>query len=102
MLEQIAKGFGGPVETYHLVRMKETDPMGSVFAQAECALLGFPLYTDAMPGVVKHFLEALEPLVGRPGNPPVGFLVQSGFPEGLHSRFVERYLEKLAARLGSP
>jgi hypothetical protein len=32
----------------------------------------------------------------------VGFLVQSGFPEGLHSRYIERYLEKLAARLGSP
>jgi hypothetical protein len=29
-------------------------------------------------------------------------VVQSGFPEGLHSRYVERYLEKLAARLGSP
>jgi hypothetical protein len=28
--------------------------------------------------------------------------VQSGFPEGLHSRYVERYLEKLAARLSSP
>jgi multimeric flavodoxin WrbA len=102
MLEQIAQGFGGPVETYHLVRMKETEQMAQAFAQAECALLGFPLYTDAMPAVVKHFIEALEPLVGRPNNPPVGFLVQSGFPEGLHSRYVERYLEKLAARLGSP
>jgi multimeric flavodoxin WrbA len=100
MLEQIAKGFGGPVEMHHLVRMKETDQMAQSFAQAECALIGFPLYTDAMPGVVKHFLEALEPLVGRGNNPPVGFLVQSGFPEGLHSRFVERYLEKLAERLG--
>ena len=28
--------------------------------------------------------------------------MQSGFPEGLHSRYVERYLEKLAERLGSP
>jgi NAD(P)H-dependent FMN reductase len=102
MLEQIAKGFGGPVETHHLVRMKETDQMAQAFAQAECALLGFPLYTDAMPGVVKHFLEALEPLVGRAHNPPVGFLVQSGFLEGLHSRYVERYLEKLAERLRSP
>ena len=54
-----------------------------------------------MPGVVKHFIEALEPLVGQKGNPPIGFIVQSGFPEGLHSRFVERYLEKLADRLGS-
>jgi len=72
------------------------------FTQAECAWIGFPLYTDAMPGMVKAFIEALEKLRGRLENPPVGFLVQSGFPEAAHSRHVERYLEKLAARLGSP
>ncbi|MGE5373830.1 MAG: NAD(P)H-dependent oxidoreductase [Bacteroidota bacterium] len=102
MLEQIARGFGRPAETHHLVRMKETDKMVQAFAEAECVILGFPLYTDAMPGTVKHFIEALEPLTARGSNPPLGFLVQSGFPEGLHSRYVERYLEKLAARLGSP
>jgi multimeric flavodoxin WrbA len=102
MLEQLAQGFGNPSETYHLVRMKETEKMVQAFAQAECAIIGFPLYTDAMPGLVKHFIEALEPLVERGNNPPLGFLVQSGFPEGLHARYIERYLEKLAARLGSP
>jgi hypothetical protein len=55
-----------------------------------------------MPGMVKAFIESLEPLLGRPGVPPIGFLVQSGFPEAAHSRHVVRYLEKLADRLGSP
>ena len=87
---------------HHLVRLKETDQMVEAFEAAECVLLGFPLYTDAMPGMVKHFIEALEPLAGRKNNPSLGFLVQSGFPEGLHSRYVERYLEKLAGRLGCP
>jgi multimeric flavodoxin WrbA len=102
MLEQITKEFNRPSEIYHLVHLNETADMVSAFSQAECALIGFPLYTDAMPGVVKHFFEALEPLSGRLNNPPLGFLVQSGFPEGLHARYVERYLEKLAKRLGSP
>jgi multimeric flavodoxin WrbA len=102
MLEQLAQGFGGPFETYHLVQVNNTEKMVQAFTQAECAILGFPLYTDAMPGIVKHFIEALEPLAAKGKNPPLGFLVQSGFPEGLHSRYVERYLEKLAARLGSP
>jgi multimeric flavodoxin WrbA len=102
MLDQVAAGFGRPVETWHVMRMKETGAMVQAFAAAECAILGFPLYTDSMPGSVKHFIEALEPLVGKGNNPPLGFLVQSGFPEGLHSRYVERYLEKLAERLGSP
>jgi multimeric flavodoxin WrbA len=101
-LREIAAGFGGPSETHHLVRLQETDKMVQAFAEAECVILGFPLYTDSMPGVAKHFIEALEPLKGRNGNPPIGFVVQSGFPEGLHSRYVERYLEKLANRLGAP
>jgi hypothetical protein len=101
-LEEFAKGFSGPTEMHHLIRVKSSAEFVQAFADAECAWLGFPLYTDAMPGVVKHFIDALEPLVERKNNPPLGFLVQSGFPEGLHSRYIERYLEKLAARLGSP
>ena len=101
-LHEIAAGFAGPSQIHHLVRLKETQAMVDEFAQADCVIFGFPLYTDAMPGVVKHFIEALQPLVGRAHNPPLGFVVQSGFPEGLHSRYVERYLEKLAQRLGSP
>jgi multimeric flavodoxin WrbA len=106
MLEQIGRGFsqaGGDVDAvFHLNRLKETRRFVQAFADAECAWLGFPLYTDAMPAIVKVFIEALAPLRGRPGNPPIGFLVQSGFPEALHSRHIERYLERLARRLGSP
>jgi len=101
-LSEFAKGFGGQTEMHHLIQIKQTEQFVQAFSEAECAWLGFPLYTDAMPGAVKHFIEALEPLVGRKNNPPLGFIVQSGFPEGLHSRYIERYLEKLAARLGSP
>lgn len=102
MLEQFAKGFGKGYEMHHLVYLKNTPDFIQAFEQAECVWLGFPLYTDAMPAITKHFIEALEPLTNRQNNPPIGFLVQSGFIEGLHSRYVERYLESLANRLGSP
>ena len=101
-LREFASGFSGKSEMHHLIQVKQNESFLQAFSGAECAWIGFPLYTDAMPGSVKHFIEALEPLSGRQGNPPVGFLVQSGFPEGLHSRYVERYLKKLASRLGSP
>ncbi len=101
-LKEIAAGFEGPTEIFDLVRLKETEHMVQAFAAAECILFGFPLYTDSMPGIIKHFIEALEPLTGRDQNPPIGFVIQSGFPEGLHSRYVERYVEKLAHRLNSP
>ena len=102
MMEEFMKGFGGEYEIHHLVRVKDRDQQVQAFKEAECVWLGFPLYTDGMPGLVKDFIETLEPLLKREYNPPIGFLVQSGFPEALHSRYVERYLAKLASRLGSP
>jgi hypothetical protein len=106
MLEQFGAGFasraGHSYEIHHLNRMKERDLHVQTFANADCVWLGFPLYTDAMPGMVKDFIEALEPLRKQGQIPPIGFLVQSGFPEALHSRHIERYLQKLAARLGAP
>jgi len=55
-----------------------------------------------MPGIVKEFIDALASLEGGASNPPLAFLVQSGFPEAAHSRYVELYLQSLAGRLCSP
>jgi len=120
-LEHFLDGFeakaGNSYEIFYLNRVKHRERFVQAFAEAEHVLLAFPLYWDAMPGLVKAFIEALEPLCGRErrrlsreayrnqarpmqGNPAIGFIVQSGFPEAVHSRYVEKYLEKLAARLG--
>ncbi|MCB2210368.1 NAD(P)H-dependent oxidoreductase [bacterium] len=106
MLNKILTGFenaqDAEVTWVHLnsARQRETAP--EIFRQSDLVLLGIPLYTDAMPGLVKAFIEGLARFVGQEDNPKMAFLVQSGFPEAHHSRFVERYLEKLARRLGSP
>ncbi|MBN2258206.1 MAG: flavodoxin family protein [Anaerolineaceae bacterium] len=102
LLREFARGFNGSPEMHHLIQIKQVKQHVKAFSEAECAWIGFPLYTDAMPGPVQGFCEALEERVGRKDNPPLGFLVQSGFPEGLHSRYIERYLERLADRLNSP
>ena len=91
-----------PFAWHYLNTEKSRYAAAEAFKDAELVLLGFPLYTDAMPGIVKAFIESLAPLVGRKGNPKMAFLVQSGFPEAHHSRFVERYLEKLTKRLDAP
>jgi len=105
VLEYFIKGFeANPENTYELFylnNLKQTEQYVSAFAGAETVLLAHPLYTDAMPGMVKGFIEALEPLCGRASNPDIGFIVQSGFGEAEHSRYVARYHKKLAARLGS-
>jgi hypothetical protein len=101
-LQKLAEGFGGESKMINLVNLNATEDHVKAFSEASAVWLAFPLYTDSMPAIVKHFIEALEPLAGKSGNPAIGFIVQSGFPEGLHSRFIERYLEKLATRLGGP
>lgn len=104
LMQELGRGFtrhnDNTVEMVYLNKIKATDQMVTLFKQAHHAILAFPLYTDAMPGIVKHFIEALAPLCGRQDNPSLGFVIQSGFPEPIHSRYVARYMEKLALRLG--
>jgi hypothetical protein len=64
------------------------------FTEAETVLIAHPLYTDAMPVIVKDFIEQLKPFVGRESNPTLGFILQSGFVEAAHSRYVVRYWQK--------
>jgi NAD(P)H-dependent FMN reductase len=92
---------GNTHEILFLNRVGQGERFVRSFETAECVLLAFPLYADSMPAVVKSFVETLRPLCGREGNPALAFLVQSGFPEAIHSRAVERYCRKLASRLGS-
>ncbi|NLN45973.1 MAG: NAD(P)H-dependent oxidoreductase [Clostridiaceae bacterium] len=70
-------------------------------AKADVAVVFFPLYTDAMPGILMSFIEHLEPYAGGLSGLSLGFVVHSGFPEAVHCRAVERYLARLAALLGA-
>jgi len=107
MLSHVAEGWerggGQAPEILHLARRAGFNRAVEAFAEADAVLLGMPLYTDSMPALVKAYIEALAPrLRASMQRPILGFLVQSGFHEALHSRALERYLEKLARRLGSP
>lgn len=51
-----------------------------------------------MPGIVKEFFEHIvQSTLHHPKK--IGFVVQSGFPESIHSVYVEHYLKKLTNRL---
>jgi len=70
------------------------------FSRATDVIIIFPLYTDSMPGIVKEFLENIYSQHNNYRTKNLGFIVQSGFPEAIHSVYVERYLEKFTRRLG--
>jgi len=88
-------------ETYCINRINEHDSYVGSLKSADMALVVFPLYADGMPGMVMAFLEKLEPLRKSLGNLRLGFVVHSGFPEAIHSRAIEKYLEWLTKELGA-
>lgn len=91
---------GNTAEIVCLRDEKDRARLVRMFEDCDAAMLAFPLYTDTTPAVVKEFIESLQPLCSRPGNPALGYCVISGFPEAVHTQGVQRYLEKLAAMLG--
>ena len=103
LLGDVISGFtdgeDGSVDAYYLNTKGRRDEAAAAFAESEVALLAFPLYHHAMPGIVMTWLEMLEPL-DPDRRVKMGFLVQGGLPEARQSRFVEAFLERLPARLG--
>lgn len=104
LLEQMLAGYtaaGGQAEIslHYLAKTSQLAEQVQAYAEADCVILAFPLYTDSMPGIVMAFIEAMATIHKSPET-RIGFLVQSGFPEAVHSVHVEAYLEKLTRRLG--
>lgn len=104
-IDALAEGLSGHpdvlIEKVLLNRIAEHREVAVRLAAADCAIIVFPLYTDAMPGVTMAFFEELKPFIGSLAGLSLGFIVQSGFPEGIQSRAVEKYLERLTAILGA-
>lgn len=104
LLSSFLAGFAGTpgnsFEIAYLISRTRSDEHVRLFGEAECVLIAFPLYHDSMPAPVKDFIEDLAAFCGRANNPPLAFIVQSGFVESVHSEAVERYLARLSVRLG--
>lgn len=104
LLEEFVRGIeaaGGNYEihTYLLNLESKADECANGFLSADIALVAFPLYTDAMPSTVKLFFEKVAHMKGdRPEK--LGFIVQSGFPEAIHTEYIEKYLHRFSQRVG--
>lgn len=87
-----------PVPVHYLANRKQKDEQIEIFENSEIVIIVFPLYTDCMPGIVKEFFEGIVELK-LTSTKKIGFVVQSGFPEAIHSIYIETYLEKLTKRI---
>jgi hypothetical protein len=106
LMQHFLRGYmetpGNTAEIHYLNQTRHRQAHVEAFRGADAVILAHPLYTDAMPALALDFIQALKPFCGRSGNPPLGFIVQSGFSEAEHSSYVAKYYQRLAARLGSP
>jgi NAD(P)H-dependent FMN reductase len=88
------------VPVHYLATQQLRNEAADAFLESDEIILIFPLYTDCMPGIVKDFIESIAQMNRNDiGGKKIGFVVQSGFPETIHSVAVEHYLEKLTKRL---
>jgi len=71
--------------------------LATAAAQADTLLIFMPLYVHAMPGIVMKLFEQMTP---ANSGQKIGFVVQAGFVEGAQVRFLVRYLNHFAERLG--
>lgn len=108
LLSWIAKGMAAAgiadAASIPVVDLARKDGLGAqleAFRDADEVIIALPLYTDSVPAIVKRFLEALaasEPADMR--GKRVAFIIQSGFPEPVHSETAAAYLARAPARLG--
>jgi hypothetical protein len=84
-------------EMYYLVNCHQMQDAIDACLQGDVILMAFPLYTDAVPAMVKQFFEKMPALSGK----KIGYMVQSGFPEAIHCQSLERYLEVFTRKVGA-
>jgi len=99
LIEGFAKNAADMVEMHYLNSPSRRCAAAEAFQRCDVAIIAFPLYMHAMPGIVMTWLESLEPL-GHGRQVKIGFIVQSGLPEARQSRAVEAFLKRLPSRLG--
>ena len=103
LMDQFLEGYstasGESYEVHYLTDIKKSMDHLKAFSRADYVIFIFPLYTDSMPGIVKHFFEMLYKQTHKPEK-KVGFIVQSGFPKAKHSVYLEKYLRRFTARMG--
>ena len=88
-------------ELFKLNKMDNITRVPDIIKKSEYIIFAFPLYSYSMPSIVKEAFETLEPLCGKLKEKKIGFIVQFGFPEAVHARALEKYLEKFSSMLGS-
>jgi NAD(P)H-dependent FMN reductase len=83
-------------EVAFLSKKSELEAHINLFKSSERIFFHFPLYTDAMPGILKNFLDHLSRTDFK--GKKLGYFIISGFPEAHHSLYIEEYFKNLTKK----
>jgi len=84
----------------HIIRdFKRHDEYLDIIESSEKVIMTFPLYSDAMPGVVMRFFEKLYENKDRLAGTEYLFVIHSGFPEAKHCYGLRDYLLRFADKV---
>jgi len=104
LIDKFVEGFtetpGNECSVQRLNELPNTDEAIRLFNESETVLVGFPLYFYSMPAGIMELFEHISASSDNRQNHKIFFLVQFGFPEAIHCRPLEKYLESLSRRLG--
>lgn len=95
-IRQFLIGTGQEMPVWYVVKESPCD-LAEAACEYDTLLIFMPLYVHAMPGIVMKLFEEMKQ--ARAGQKIV-LVVQSGFIEGAQARFLIRYLNRFARRLG--
>lgn len=85
--------------TYEIKYIEKEKPelLAQYIKQFDTVLIVMPLYIHAMPSGVMELIEYMEPAIY--GKQAIGFMIQAGFPESAHEKYITDYFESLAKKL---
>ncbi|MDP3386334.1 MAG: NAD(P)H-dependent oxidoreductase [Eubacteriales bacterium] len=95
-IQQFIKGAGTSYEVCYLAK-EDSQQLAEYMKQFDTIIVAMPLYIHAMPGIVMKLIGCMEPATDA--GKSMGFIVQFGFMESAHSKYLEKYLSSLARHL---
>ncbi len=99
IIRWLLEGMNEEIFPKYLKKISEYKRYIEEVESCEKILIVFPLYTDAMPGIVMEFFEGLYAAREKLKGKEYLFVVHSGFPEAKQSYPVKRYLESFVGKM---
>jgi len=93
--QQFINGMETPTEMRYVAE-DDVAILATYMESFDCILFFFPLYVNAMPGIVKRLFEHMRP----DENKSVGYFIQSGFEEAFQSDWLLAILRNFNIRMG--